>query len=77
MTVQSSTSCSVKNPYSVAPVAADRSQPDPEELMSRDQIESLQFERLRWTLHYAYENVPAYKELYDEAGVHPPVSPPW
>lgn len=73
MTVQSGTSatCSVENPYKVAPVAQDRSQPDPEEMMSRDQIESMQFERLRWTLHYAYENVPAYKELYDDAGVNP------
>ena len=73
MTAQSSTStkCSIENPYIVAPIQADRSQPDAEELMSRDQIESIQFDRLKWTLHYAYENVPAYKELYDEAGVHP------
>ena len=62
---------SIRNPYSPAPIPADRSVPDPEQLMSRDQIESLQFERLRWTLHYAYENVQAYRELYDEAGVHP------
>ena len=34
--------------------------------MSRDQIEALQTERLNWTLHYAYENVPAYQELFDE-----------
>lgn len=65
------TQCSVTNLYSPSEPATDRSQPDPEELMSRDQIESLQFERLRWTLHYAYENIPAYKELYDEHGVHP------
>ena len=64
------TSCSVANPY--RPEASqDPSQPDPEELMSRDQIEALQTERLNWTLHYAYENVPAYKELFDEHGVHP------
>ena len=64
------TSCSVPNPY--RPEASqDPSQPDPEELMSRDQIEALQTERLNWTLHYAYENVPAYKELFDEHGVHP------
>lgn len=62
---------SIRNPYSPAPIPVDRSLPDPEQLMSRDQIESLQFERLRWTLHYAYENVQAYRELYDEAGVHP------
>ncbi|WP_348614094.1 phenylacetate--CoA ligase family protein [Kocuria rhizophila] len=64
------TSCSVPNPY--RPEASqDPSQPDPEELMSRDQIEALQTERLNWTLHYAYENVPTYKELFDEHGVHP------
>ncbi|MBD4597650.1 phenylacetate--CoA ligase, partial [Xanthomonas citri pv. citri] len=39
--------------------------------MSRDQIEALQFERLRWTLHHAYENVPAYREHFDAHGVHP------
>ena len=64
------TSCSVANPY--RPEASqDPSQPDAEELMSRDQIEALQTERLNWTLHYAYENVPSYKELFDEHGVHP------
>lgn len=64
------TTCSVQNPYSPTR-SADPSQPDPEELMSRDEIESLQFERLNWTLHHAYENVPAYRELYDAHGVHP------
>jgi phenylacetate-CoA ligase len=63
--------CSVPNPYTPAPAPADRSQPDPEETMSRDQVESLQLERLRWTLHHAYENVPAYTELFDAHGVHP------
>lgn len=60
----------VPNPYSPAR-SADPSQPDPEELMSRDRIEALQTERLRWTLHWAYERVPAYRELFDEHGVHP------
>ena len=55
---------SIPNPYTPAPLPApaDRGAPDPEETMSRDQIEALQFERLRWTLHHAYENVPAYTE---------------
>ncbi|GAB3653232.1 phenylacetate--CoA ligase [Zhihengliuella somnathii] len=44
---------------------------DPEETMSRDQIESLQLERLKETLAYAYNRVPLYKEKYDAAGVHP------
>lgn len=64
-------SLQLNNPYSPSPVAADRSQPDAEEMMSRDQIESLQLERLKWTLHHAYNNVPAYKELYDEHGIEP------
>lgn len=62
---------SLENPYVPSAPAADRSQPEPEEMMSRDQIESLQVERLRWSLHYAYENVTAYRELYDAHGVHP------
>ncbi|MDN5606397.1 MAG: phenylacetate--CoA ligase, partial [Kocuria sp.] len=64
------TTCSIDNPYSPT-ASADPTQPDPEELMSRDEIEALQVERLKWTLHNAYENVPAYRELYDEHGVHP------
>lgn len=44
---------------------------DPEETMSRDQIESIQLTRLQETLHYAYENVAYYKDKYDTAGVHP------
>ncbi|MGO3255975.1 phenylacetate--CoA ligase family protein [Glutamicibacter ardleyensis] len=44
---------------------------DPEETMSRDQIESIQLTRLKETLDYAYTNVPYYKDKYDTAGVHP------
>lgn len=44
---------------------------DPEETMSRDQIESLQLERLQHTVAYAYDRVPLYKEKYDAVGVHP------
>ncbi|MEV4901026.1 AMP-binding protein [Citricoccus sp. NPDC055426] len=44
---------------------------DAEETMSRDQIESIQLERLQHTVAYAYERVPLYKEKYDAAGVHP------
>lgn len=71
MSDSTSTTCSVPKPYIPASRKSDPGAPDPEELMSRDQIEALQFERLRWSLHYAYENIPAYKELYDDAGVHP------
>ena len=38
---------------------------------SRDEIESLQLEKLKWAVRYAYGNVPMYKEKYDGAGVHP------
>ncbi len=39
--------------------------------MSRDQIESIQLERLKETVAYAYNRVPLYKQKYDDAGVHP------
>jgi phenylacetate-CoA ligase len=44
---------------------------DPAERMSIDELRSLQLERLRWTLRHAYDNVPAYQERFDAAGVHP------
>ena len=44
---------------------------DPEERMSRPEIERLQLERLRWTVQHAYRNVPLYTRKFDEAGVHP------
>lgn len=44
---------------------------DPEECMSRAEIEALQLERLRWTVRHAYENVPLYTRKLDEAGVKP------
>jgi phenylacetate-CoA ligase len=44
---------------------------EPIETASRDEITALQLERLRWTLRYAYDNVPFYRRRFDEAGVHP------
>ena len=44
---------------------------DPIELASRDEISSLQIERLKWSLAHAYENVPFYKEKFQAMGVHP------
>ena len=41
------------------------------ETASRDEIEALQFERMRWSLTHAYTNVPHYKQSFDAAGVHP------
>lgn len=44
---------------------------DPIEIASIDAIRSLQLERLKWSLRHAYDNVPMYKQRFDEAGVHP------
>ena len=41
------------------------------ETASRDEIEALQLERMRWSLTHAYTNVPYYKQSFDAAGVHP------
>ena len=41
------------------------------ETASRDEIVALQTERLKWTLHHVYANVPHYKASFDAAGVHP------
>ncbi|WP_457355900.1 phenylacetate--CoA ligase PaaK [Roseateles sp. P5_D6] len=41
------------------------------ETASRDELQALQLERLRWSLQHAYDNVPHYKAKFDEAGVHP------
>jgi phenylacetate-CoA ligase len=40
------------------------------ETASRDEITALQLERLRWTVHHAY-NVPHYRDAFDAAGIHP------
>jgi phenylacetate-CoA ligase len=44
---------------------------DPIEIASRDEIASLHFSRLKWSLGHAYANVPHYKKSFDKAGVHP------
>ena len=44
---------------------------DPIELASRDEISSLQVERLKWSLAHAYENVPFYKEKFQAMSIHP------
>ena len=41
------------------------------ETASRDEIEALQIDRMRWSLTHAYTNVPHYKQNFDAAGVHP------
>jgi phenylacetate-CoA ligase len=44
---------------------------DPIELASRDELATLQLERLRWSLRHAYDDVPHYRRKFDGAGVHP------
>ncbi len=44
---------------------------DPIEIASVDEIRALQLERLKWSLAHAYENVPFYRKQFDAAGVHP------
>jgi phenylacetate-CoA ligase len=44
---------------------------EPIERASRDELQALQLERLKWTLRHAYENVAHYRRAFDDAGVHP------
>ena len=44
---------------------------EPIETASRDELQALQLERLRWSLQHAYDNVPHYKASFDAAGVRP------
>src|SRR5690349_17614585 len=46
-------------------------QMEPIERASRDELQALQLERLRWSLRHAYDNVPHYRASFDAAGVHP------
>ncbi|WP_406378782.1 phenylacetate--CoA ligase PaaK [Streptomyces sp. NBC_01618] len=44
---------------------------DAAERIGRDELEALQLERLRATLHHAYENVGHYRAAFDKAGLRP------
>jgi len=44
---------------------------DPIERASRDEIQALQRQRMAWSLHHAYGNVPYHRAAFDAAGVHP------
>jgi phenylacetate-CoA ligase len=44
---------------------------DAGERLTREQLLDLQLERLRWSLHHAYANVPHYRKAFDGAGVRP------
>lgn len=44
---------------------------EPIERASRDELQALQLERLKWSLQHAYDNVAHYREAFDAKGVHP------
>ncbi|WP_246796632.1 phenylacetate--CoA ligase PaaK [Burkholderia perseverans] len=44
---------------------------EPIETASRDALQALQLDRLRWSLTHAYDHSPVYRRKFDEAGVHP------
>jgi phenylacetate-CoA ligase len=44
---------------------------EPIETASRDELQALQLQRLKWSLRHAYDNVPHYKAAFDAAGIHP------
>lgn len=44
---------------------------DPLETASIDQLRATQLQRLQWSVQHAYDNVPMYKQRFDEKGVHP------
>lgn len=41
------------------------------EQLTREELEALQLQRLKWTVQHAYDNVPLYRQKFDAAGVHP------
>ena len=43
----------------------------PVDLASRDELQALQLERLKWSLRYAFDNIAHYRAKFDKAGVHP------
>src|SRR5438270_10500833 len=51
--------------------APDAGQLSHAERISPDELRARQLERLQWTLHHAYQNVPCYRRKFDAAGVHP------
>jgi phenylacetate-CoA ligase len=52
-------------------MAARRPDLDAIETASRDELQALQLQRLKWSLRHAYDNVPHYRRSFDAAGVHP------
>lgn len=52
-------------------LSPNKAELDPIEIASIDEIRALQLQRLQWSLRHAYDNVPMYKQRFDDAGVHP------
>jgi phenylacetate-CoA ligase len=48
-----------------------RGELEPIETASRDELQALQLKRLQWTLRHAYDHVPHYHTVFEEAGFHP------
>jgi len=48
-----------------------RSDLDPIERASRDEIETLQLQRLRWSIGHTYDNVSSFRMKCEQKGVHP------
>ena len=44
---------------------------EPIERASLDELRAFQLQRLQWSLHHAYANVPHYRAAFDAAGIHP------
>ncbi|WP_025917595.1 phenylacetate--CoA ligase PaaK [Herminiimonas sp. CN] len=44
---------------------------EPIEKASKDELQALQLQRMKWSLQHAYDNVPHYRASFDAAGVHP------
>lgn len=49
----------------------EKSTLDPIEIASRDEIEALQLQRIQRSVTSAYNNVPHYKAVFDQKGIHP------
>ena len=60
----------VKPPYSHAAQGSPFWN-EPLETMPRRELDAMHLRRLQGLIHYAYHNIPMYREIYDKAGVKP------
>src|SRR6478752_4571209 len=44
---------------------------EPIETASRQDLQALQLDRLKWSVRHAYDHSPVYRRKFDAAGVHP------